>query len=96
MPRIMILVVAYNAETTLTKVLDRIPPDVLAKVEEIVVFDDASKDATYEIGRRYQAGTRPASTKVRVFRNPVNLMYGGNQQRGDRWVLVQHHSSRLP
>ena len=51
MARIMILVVAYNAETTLTKVLDRIPPEVLAKVEEIVVFDDASKDATYEIGR---------------------------------------------
>ena len=28
--------------------LRRIPPDVWANVEEVVVFDDASDDATYE------------------------------------------------
>jgi glycosyltransferase involved in cell wall biosynthesis len=85
--RIMILVVAYNAESTLAGVLDRIPASVLAKVEEIVVFDDASQDDTYEHGRRYQAGDRPASAKLRVYRNPVNLMYGGNQQRGYRYAI---------
>src|SRR5690242_3270920 len=88
-PRIMILVVAYNAEGTLTQVLDRIPPEVLAKVEEIVVFDDASRDKTYQVGQHYQSSEQPASAKLRVFRNPVNLMYGGNQQRGYLYALEQ-------
>jgi glycosyltransferase involved in cell wall biosynthesis len=87
--RIMILVVAYDAESTLAQVLDRIPPDVLAKVEQIVVFDDASRDSTYQVGRQYQAEGHPASAKLRVFRNPVNLMYGGNQQRGYLYALEQ-------
>jgi glycosyltransferase involved in cell wall biosynthesis len=87
--RIMILVVAYDAESTLAEVLDRIPPAVLAKVEQIVVFDDASQDSTYQVGRRYQAENHPASAKLRVFRNPVNLMYGGNQQRGYLYALEQ-------
>ena len=37
MPRIGILVVAYNAEATLEKVIARIPADVYAKIEEIFV-----------------------------------------------------------
>ena len=47
--RIGILIVAYNAVTTLTKVLKRITPSVWENVEEIAVFDDASQDATYEL-----------------------------------------------
>ena len=42
--RIGILIVAYNAVTTIGKVLKRIPPDVWNNVEEVVVFDDASRD----------------------------------------------------
>lgn len=87
MARIMILVVAYNAEATLASVLARIPAAVLGKVEEIVVFDDASQDRTYQVGERYHEGGHPASDKLRVFRNPVNLMYGGNQQRGYRYAV---------
>ena len=87
MARIMILVVAYDAESTLAQVLDRIPPEVLAKVEQIVVFDDASRDSTYKVGQEYSEADHPASAKLRVFRNPVNLMYGGNQQRGYLYAL---------
>src|SRR5438045_1549492 len=47
--RIGILIVTYNALTTLTKVLKRITPHVWANIEEIAVFDDASQDATYEL-----------------------------------------------
>ena len=80
MPRIMILVVAYNAEATLSTVLERIPADIRDKVEEIVVFDDASLDRTYEAGNDYKR--RTAQEKLVIHHNPVNLMYGGNQQRG--------------
>src|ERR1700693_5187017 len=47
--RIGILIVTYNAVTTLTKVLKRITPHVWDNVEEIAVFDDASQDSTYEL-----------------------------------------------
>src|SRR5689334_46369 len=83
--RIGIFVIAYNAETTLTSVLERIPPDIVAKVEEIFVIDDCSPDHTYDVGRSYADG--PAAAKLTVQRNPVNLMYGGNQKRGYEYAL---------
>jgi glycosyltransferase involved in cell wall biosynthesis len=79
--RIAILIVAYNAESTLRAVIDRIPPEIMAKVEEIVVFDDASDDRTFEVGEAIQRRHEGPAT-LTVFRNPVNLMYGGNQRRG--------------
>src|SRR5436190_14872977 len=83
--RIAILVVAYNAESTLCSVLERIPATIMEKVEEIVVFDDASHDRTYEVGAEYRQ--RTAQDKLSIFRNPVNLMYGGNQQRGYAYAI---------
>src|SRR5674476_384685 len=47
--RIGILVVTYNAISTLIPVLKRIPPSVWNNVEEVVVFDDASQDGTFEL-----------------------------------------------
>jgi glycosyltransferase involved in cell wall biosynthesis len=85
MPRIGILVVAYNAESTLQKVLHRIPPDVYSKIEEIFVFDDASSDRTYETGRLLMQ--EPYGEKLKIFRNPVNLMYGGNQRKGYQYAI---------
>lgn len=85
MARIGILVVAYNAESTLRSVMDRIPPEIMAKVEEIFVFDDASRDRTYEVGRELQRGA--PHDKLSIYRNPVNLMYGGNQRRGYQYAI---------
>ena len=84
-PKIGILVVAYNAETTLRSVLQRIPSEIWEKIEEVFVFDDASKDRTYETGKACQE--EPFGHKLRVFRNPVNLMYGGNQRRGYQYAI---------
>lgn len=84
-PRIAILVVAYNAESTLAAVLDRIPQEILAKVAEIIVFDDASEDNTYAIGEEYRL--RSDNSRISVFRNAKNLMYGGNQRRGYRYAI---------
>src|SRR4051812_11843463 len=47
--RIGILVVAYNALSTLAAVLKRIPQEVWDTIEEVAVFDDASNDETYEL-----------------------------------------------
>src|SRR3954452_13833137 len=85
MLRIGILVVAYNAESTLRGVLQRIPPDIMNKVEEIFVFDDASQDRTTEVGESLKA--RVGEDKLSVYRNPVNLMYGGNQRRGYQYAI---------
>ncbi len=85
MARIGILVVAYNAETTLRSVLRRIPPDIMQKVEEIFVFDDASQDRTLEVGQQHKAAT--GDDKLSIYRNPKNLMYGGNQRRGYQYAI---------
>jgi glycosyltransferase involved in cell wall biosynthesis len=78
--RIGILIVAYNAVSTLGKVLRRIPASVIENVEEIVVFDDASHDETAELALGYKITNN--FEKLTVFKNEVNLGYGGNQKRG--------------
>jgi glycosyltransferase involved in cell wall biosynthesis len=98
MSRIGILIVAYNAEATLERVIDRIPPNILSKVEEIFVFDDASQDQTYAVGKKLQhqyaveakpqVDTPPsARPRLSIFRNSVNLMYGGNQRKGYQYAI---------
>ncbi len=83
--RIGILIVTYNAVSTLTKVLKRITPDVWANVEEITVFDDASQDSTYELAMGIK--TLREMPKLTVLRHPENLGYGGNQKAGYRYFM---------
>ncbi|WHM38480.1 bifunctional glycosyltransferase/class I SAM-dependent methyltransferase [Streptomyces sp. BPTC-684] len=79
-PRIGILVVAYNAETTLEKTLDRIPADFRSRIDEILILDDASHDGTFTAGCRWsQAEGMPRTV---VMRHTKNLGYGGNQKAG--------------
>jgi glycosyltransferase involved in cell wall biosynthesis len=84
-PRIMVHIVAYNAASTLSRVLDRIPRDLRPRLTEICVFDDASKDDTFLVGKGYQQ-TRDMP-QLRVFRNPTNRGYGGNQKLGYRYAI---------
>lgn len=88
MARIGILVVAYNAESTLRGVLERIPADLMRKIEEIFVFDDASQDRTHLIGRQLQQEFLiKHEGKLSIYRNRRNLMYGGNQRRGYEYAI---------
>ncbi|MBI1910812.1 MAG: methyltransferase domain-containing protein [Deltaproteobacteria bacterium] len=84
-PRIGILIVAYNAVTTLARVLGRVPPDVMAEVEEIVVFDDASHDDTFILAHGYK--TLNKISKLSIYKNPKNLGYGGNQKLGYEYFI---------
>ncbi len=83
--RIGILIVTYNAITTLTKVLKRITPEVWKNVEEIAVFDDASQDATYELAMGLK--TLRGLPKLHVIRHEKNLGYGGNQKAGYQYFI---------
>jgi glycosyltransferase involved in cell wall biosynthesis len=84
--RVGVLVVAYNAATTLAKVLDRIPAELKAEIEEVIVSDDHSQDSTYLVGLGYQ---QTSDLPITVIRQPTNLGYGGNQKAGYR-LAIEH------
>lgn len=83
--KIGILVVAYEASSTLEAVLNRIPSDFRSRISVILVCDDASSDDTYQVGMRVKQA-RP-DLPLEVIRRPVNLGYGGNQKAGYRWMI---------
>ena len=66
-------------------VLKRIPPSVWDNVEEVVVFDDASQDATFELAMGLKAVCD--IPKLHVLKHPKNLGYGGNQKAGYRYFI---------
>src|SRR5690606_27566060 len=83
--KIGVLIVAYNAVSTLRAVLDRIPPEMRDRIDEVFVFDDCSKDDTYLLGVGYKAET--GWDKLKIYRNETNLGYGGNQKKGYRYAI---------
>ena len=84
--KIGILIVAYNAASTLAAVLDRIPPDFRPRISEVIVSDDHSQDATYLVGLGYQ---QTSDLPITLIRQPRNLGYGGNQKAGYQ-VAIDH------
>ncbi len=66
---------AYNAARTIQRTYDDIPKDI---VDEIILTDDASSDATVELAR---------SLSIRVFRHDRTRGYGGNQKTCYREAL---------
>ncbi|MEY2489512.1 MAG: hypothetical protein QOC70_1454 [Verrucomicrobiota bacterium] len=83
--RLLIFIVAYNAETTIEKVLGRIPHSLQGEDVEILIIDDFSKDGTFVNGLRYQQ--RDSALKITVLRTPENQGYGGNQKLGYRYAI---------
>lgn len=83
--RIGILVVAYNASTTLRSVLARISPEFRPRIAAVLVSDDHSADDTYDVGLEVQR--EEAGLPITVVRQPRNLGYGGNQKFGYRWAI---------
>lgn len=66
--KIIVVMPAYNAEKTLRKTYQDIPPKI---VDEIILVDDGSHDKTVAIARKLG---------LRVFVHPQNRGYGGNQK----------------
>lgn len=67
-PRIVAVMPAYNAATTLERTLRDIPPGT---VDEIILVDDCSSDRTVELAQ---------SLGLTVIRHERNTGYGGNQK----------------
>ena len=86
-PRVLIFIVAYNAERTIAQVVRRIPASLLDSYEvSVLIIDDASADRTFERGHhvsRASSGPFP----IHVLVNPVNQGYGGNQKIGYHYAL---------
>src|SRR5687768_8651392 len=76
--RLLIFIVAYNAQTTIEKVLSRIPRSLENENVEVLIIDDSSKDDTFLNGLRYQR--RNSAFKITILRTPENQGYGGNQK----------------
>ena len=83
--RLLIFVVAYNAETTIEKVLARIPESLHSDQVEVLIIDDSSEDNTFATGLRYQQ--RHSNFPITVLRTPDNQGYGGNQKLGYRYAI---------
>ena len=72
---LLVFIVAYYAESTLTSVLQRIPAKVRDDFDcEILVVDDASEDRTYALGREYQQAH--PEIRMTVLRNELNRVNG--------------------
>ena len=87
MPRIGVVVVAYNAAATLARVLDRIPTEFRSRIDGVYIGDNNSEDSTYLVGIGYQQAV--GDLPLTVVRHADNLGYGGNQQAGYRWAIEQ-------
>jgi glycosyltransferase involved in cell wall biosynthesis len=66
--KVVCIMPAYNAETTLEKTMASIPPGC---VDEFILTDDCSKDKTAEVAERLG---------ITVFRHKMNRGYGANQK----------------
>lgn len=68
-PKIIAILLAYNASRTLEKFYREFPKSLVA---DIILVDDASKDNTYELAKKLG---------IKAYKNPVNLGYGGNMKK---------------
>src|SRR5215218_3468644 len=86
-PRLLVFIVAYNAEKTIQHVLRRLPASLLDSYDtEVLIIDDASQDQTFEQGEAVRrSGDLPF--KLTVLVNPVNQGYGGNQKLGFQYAI---------
>src|SRR3954462_12961713 len=83
--RVLIFVVAYNAEATIEKVLNRIPSTLHSENVEVLIIDDSSKDDTF--GHGLECQRQHSDFKITVLRTPSNQGYGGNQKLGYRYAI---------
>ena len=85
-PRVLIFVVAYNAERTIQEVIRRIPASLAHYETEVLIIDDSSGDQTFHQAHDLER-TGETPFPLTVLHNPVNQGYGGNQKIGFHYAI---------
>ncbi|MBP9697893.1 MAG: glycosyltransferase [Candidatus Moranbacteria bacterium] len=83
--KVVLFIVAYNAEKYIGKTLSRIPDWCRLLFSEIYIIDDSSQDQT--ISTALEAGKSLGLTSFSVMKTPKNQGYGGNQKIGYTYAL---------
>ena len=84
--KILIFVVAYNAERHIVETLDRIDRSWLSTIDyEILIIDDASIDNTARLCKQYALAN--PDLKITIKSTERNLGYGGNQILGYQYAI---------
>ncbi len=101
--RLLIFIVAQNAEEKIEGVLNRIPENIFEIYDyEILIIDNFSKDKTFEKAHDFKNLNQDINLKV-LF-NPSSQGYGGNQklgyeyaiQNGFEVIVVLHGDGQYP
>ncbi len=83
--RVLIFIPAYNAESTIVSVLERIPRSLADTYDvSVLIIDDSSTDRTLELARAHGASFW---CPVTVQHNKINQGYGGNQKLGYQFAI---------
>ncbi|MDO5538291.1 MAG: glycosyltransferase family 2 protein [Desulfovibrionaceae bacterium] len=83
--RVLVFIPAYNAESTIVSVLDRIPRSLAERYDvSVVVMDDASSDRTCELAGEHLAGFWCPGEALY---HRKNQGYGGNQKAGYLYAM---------
>ncbi|MCB0335623.1 MAG: glycosyltransferase, partial [Bdellovibrionales bacterium] len=78
----------YNAEQTITKVLERLPSALFSDeryATDVLIIDDCSPDNTFQTGFKFAESFEDFS--ITILQNPKNLGYGGNQKVGYTYAI---------
>lgn len=82
---VAVVVMAYDEEKQISGVLDSIPDFV----DEIIVVDDCSKDATVKVVREHALFKE---NRITLFEHEVNLGVGGTLTTGHKYARDQNHA----
>ncbi len=90
-PHVLVFIVAYNAEKTITSVIGRIPRELSSLYDiEVLIIDDASADDTFAHSH-IASKAADAAFPIQVLFNPVNQKYGGNQKLGYHYAIERNY-----
>ena len=86
--KLLILIVAFNHEKFIKKVLDRINENLTNIYDvEILINDDSSSDETLKITKKYIKDNQKKKFRYKILSNPINQGYGGNQKIGFLYAI---------
>ena len=84
--KVLIFVLAYNAEKTISETINRLPLNSKDYDLEILIIDDASSDNTF-IKAKNSKIKNNSNLKITILRNPVNQGFGGNVKIGFMYAI---------